>query len=151
LSPLVGSLTQGDIETALGDDLNEENGSSSTSSSSAESQRTVRYTPRLTDAAFMPQGSLSPPPSSPAPSRSGGWSFTSPSIGMSSPQTQQRLTSARPSPKSSPETLQIHFTKPPGSSTLKEGPIEWHALERTLHMDQDLVRDTVQVFQTKLS
>jgi hypothetical protein len=146
----LGLITQEEIEQALYDDFRREDKSSSSSSS----DRTIgRNGQGSSDSSFnTPKTFLSAPGSlSPALStRSVVISAKSPSPIATTPSSiSNNLIRLSPhvhvssSTKNSPDSMEIHFKKPPGSASMREGPISWDKLQRSLRLQDDAVRARV--------
>ena len=166
-SPRSGTLTQEEIDEALG----EEPGSYRSDSSSSDngSERTVRLnhvnSPSQTElggssgtgsgqsagtsprsvasssrSVIRPMERGSQHPSSPLRARPSGGSFQSLTEIASRTQSPTETSSSR---VQSPEpTWRVHFKNPPGVAVVQEGPITWDRLQASLKLGDDTVSTT---------
>lgn len=162
-----GALTRRDIDEALEDEFNRSDSSSSTST---DSNKTVRLGDNISSPSHSQEQLVSSPVArssgssaslQTSPARSHASSARSPTRSISSPQSNKsaffsplsghsesfassmHILSRAHSPTStraSPEPMRIHFKNPPGVSNLQEGPITWAKLETVLNLDEDAVR-----------
>ncbi|KAF8913721.1 hypothetical protein CPB84DRAFT_1819771 [Gymnopilus junonius] len=145
-----GAVTQEEIEEALGDDINSSHDSESSSSSSSASDVDSDRTVRLASAGFSTPAQIFTPQSIQAAHLSPAIQSENSSTASESFKSSETLMAVQPgslsrnqSPsgsstvRTSPETWNIHFKKPPGSSILQEGPIDWARLQYSLRLDED--------------
>lgn len=82
--------------------------------------------------------SLLPPSSTLLPAPPPRVASTSNEIGSSLPAASRDGSTHTPA---DPETWKIHYTKPPGSSSICIGPLSWDDLDRQLGLGEDTVRN----------
>jgi len=141
-SPRAGTLTQEDIEEALygGDVFHPDDNSSS----SSDTNRTVRVGRSLVDTSSA-SSPLKPGPAF-SPILQGRITRLSPGH-VKSPILQNTPSSGEssnlirlyPASKNSPETVSIHFKKPPGSATVRKGPFTMEKIQNYLGLGDDAV------------
>jgi len=146
-SPRAGTLTQEDIEEALygGEVFHPDDNSSS----SSDTNRTVRVgrSPVLDTLSASSTLKSAPGPSF-SPILQGRIARLSPGY-VKSPVLKNTPSSAEssnlirlsPASKNSPETVSIHFKKPPGSATVRKGPFTIEKLQSYLGLADDAVSD----------
>jgi len=143
-------VTQADIDEALYDNINNESNNASSSSSASSSGKTVRAVDPKTSSmeTFATAPSVQTAgTSSTIPIRRadgpGSPSTKSPDISTHAPSSESSLIRlpVQQSPKStrsSPETFNIHFTKPPGTA-LMHLRFEMEELQQVLGLEDDAV------------
>lgn len=151
-SPRQGSVTQADIDEALFDNNNE----TAASSSSSDSEKTVlAVNPRSPsmETFATPRSCISaqtsvvwPAATSPVRSPGPSSSIKSPGSSTHAPSSKSNLIQlpvqqqqqASKSTRSSPETLALHFTKPPGTAIVRLR-FGWEELQQILQLGDGAV------------